>query len=125
MPKKKSEEKVQGYCVRCKKKTVIKDPEVSMMSNGMDAAKGACAKCGTTVCKILGKSKDFDKVKKSKKKKAPKRKAKVVEKKTSKKRKTQSDEEKAAKRKARRLARKARKEKEAKKNKKKKKGGKK
>jgi hypothetical protein len=46
-----------AYCVKCKAKTEIKDPQKVTMKNGRDAMKGTCSKCGTGVYKILGKAK--------------------------------------------------------------------
>ena len=45
-----------AYCVKCKAKTEVKDGKVVTMKNGRKALKGVCAKCGTGVYKILGKS---------------------------------------------------------------------
>lgn len=39
----------EAYCVKCKKKTEIKDPQEVTMKNGRHAIKGTCAVCGTTV----------------------------------------------------------------------------
>ena len=39
----------EAYCVRCKKKTEIKDPHEVTMKNGKPAMKGTCSVCGTTV----------------------------------------------------------------------------
>lgn len=48
-------EKVQGYCVKCKAKSVMADAKEVTMKNGRKAMKGKCAKCGTGMYKILGK----------------------------------------------------------------------
>jgi hypothetical protein len=45
------------YCVKCKKKTEIKDAQHVTMKNGKPALKGQCAVCGTTVNAILGTKK--------------------------------------------------------------------
>jgi NAD-dependent SIR2 family protein deacetylase len=45
-----------AYCVKCKEKRDIKEPEEVVMKNGMKAMKGTCEKCGTKVFKILGKA---------------------------------------------------------------------
>lgn len=42
--------------MKCKKKVTMKDPKEKKTKNGMLMAKGACPKCGTTVCRILGKA---------------------------------------------------------------------
>jgi uncharacterized protein DUF5679 len=39
----------ETYCVKCKKKTEIKNPQEVTMKNGRHAIKGTCAVCGTTV----------------------------------------------------------------------------
>jgi len=39
-----------GYCVKCKKKTEIKDAEKTKTKKGKDMMKGKCPNCGTTVC---------------------------------------------------------------------------
>jgi len=39
-----------GYCVKCKKKTEMKDPKKSKTKKGKDMLKGKCPTCGTTVC---------------------------------------------------------------------------
>jgi NAD-dependent SIR2 family protein deacetylase len=44
----------EGYCVKCKKKTEIKDPVESKTSKGTKIAKGKCPTCGTTVCRMGG-----------------------------------------------------------------------
>lgn len=45
------------YCVKCKKKTEMKDGQRTTMKNGKPALKGQCAICGTTVNAILGTAK--------------------------------------------------------------------
>jgi len=47
----------EAYCVKCKAKTGIKDPQKVTMKNGREAIKGFCEKCGTGVYRILGKAK--------------------------------------------------------------------
>lgn len=49
-------ETYQGYCVRCKKKATMKEYKISKMKNKMKVAKGPCPKCGTIMCRILGKA---------------------------------------------------------------------
>jgi hypothetical protein len=46
---------VEGYCVKCKAKRVMKDANVVKMKNGRDAMQGKCETCGTGMYKILGK----------------------------------------------------------------------
>jgi len=43
---------VEGYCMKCKGKTVMKDAKATKMANGRDAVKGTCPKCGTGMFKI-------------------------------------------------------------------------
>jgi uncharacterized Zn-binding protein involved in type VI secretion len=45
------------YCVKCKKKTEMKDAQRVTMKNGKPALRGHCAVCGTTVNAILGSEK--------------------------------------------------------------------
>lgn len=47
---------VEGRCMRCKKQVTIEGGKENVSANGMRMLKGKCAKCGTTVCKILGKA---------------------------------------------------------------------
>src|SRR5712692_9399322 len=47
----------QYHCVKCKKKTEMRDPERVTTKNGKPALKGACSVCGTTVYTILGAEK--------------------------------------------------------------------
>lgn len=45
---------VTAYCVKCKAKTEIKDPQKVTLKNGKPATKGTCPKCGTKVFRIGG-----------------------------------------------------------------------
>lgn len=45
---------VTAYCVKCKKKTEIKDPQKVTLKNGKPATKGLCPRCGTKVFRIGG-----------------------------------------------------------------------
>ena len=45
------------YCVKCKKKTELKDAQKVTMKNGKPAMKGQCSVCGTTVNAILAADK--------------------------------------------------------------------
>ena len=49
------ERTMEGYCVKCRAKTTIKDPVEVTMENGKKAITGKCSKCGTGVFRILGK----------------------------------------------------------------------
>lgn len=68
---------VEGYCLKCKKKSEMKNSEQVKMKNGRPAMKGECAKCATKMFKILpsaggpkkGKAGAGTKSKKSKKSK--------------------------------------------------------
>ena len=45
---------VQGYCVKCKAKREIKNPQKVKLKNGRPATKGTCPKCGTKMFRIGG-----------------------------------------------------------------------
>lgn len=45
---------VTAYCVKCKKKRDIKNPQKVKLKNGKPATKGTCPVCGTKVFKIGG-----------------------------------------------------------------------
>lgn len=45
---------VQGYCVKCKAKQEIKNPQKVTLKNGKPATKGTCPKCGTKMFRIGG-----------------------------------------------------------------------
>ena len=45
----------QARCMKCKKQVEVKNPEETIMKNGMKVVKGVCPDCGTKVFKILGK----------------------------------------------------------------------
>ena len=47
----------QAYCVKCKSKRDIQNPEKVTMKNGRNALKGTCKVCVTNVYRILGNSK--------------------------------------------------------------------
>ena len=45
---------IQGYCMKCREKRIIKDGEVTEMGKaGRKAYKGLCPDCGTKMFKIL------------------------------------------------------------------------
>lgn len=46
----------EGYCVKCKEKREMMEPEEVEMKNKRKALKGTCSVCGTKIFKILGKS---------------------------------------------------------------------
>lgn len=48
---------VEGYCVKCRAKKVIKNAEEVTMKNGRLAAKGTCPVCSTGMFKFLPKKK--------------------------------------------------------------------
>ena len=48
-----SDQSYEAYCVKCKAKRMIKDPQVVQMKNGRPAVKGSCGECGTGMYKIL------------------------------------------------------------------------
>ncbi|MCD6590725.1 MAG: hypothetical protein J7K72_02005 [Candidatus Aenigmarchaeota archaeon] len=45
---------VEAYCVKCRKKVEIKNPQNVTLKNGKKAVKGVCPNCGTKVFKIGG-----------------------------------------------------------------------
>jgi DNA-directed RNA polymerase subunit RPC12/RpoP len=42
----------QAYCVRCKKKVEIKNPQKIKLKNGRPATKGTCPDCSGSVFRI-------------------------------------------------------------------------
>ncbi len=44
----------EAYCVKCKAKREVKNPEQVTMKNGKHALKGKCPVCGTSVFRIGG-----------------------------------------------------------------------
>ena len=44
-----------GYCMKCRAKKEIKDPESVTMRNGKPAVQGKCPDCGTKMFRIGGK----------------------------------------------------------------------
>ena len=46
-----------AYCVKCRTKREIKDPQEVTLKNGRPAVKGTCPECGTIVFRI-GKNPD-------------------------------------------------------------------
>ena len=41
-----------AYCVKCREKREIKDPQETTLKNGRPALKGTCLECGTNVFRI-------------------------------------------------------------------------
>jgi hypothetical protein len=50
------DEKIIGYCVKCKEKREMNNVEKVEIKPGRPAAKGKCAVCGTGMYKILPKA---------------------------------------------------------------------
>lgn len=44
--------RVEAYCVKCKEKKAMAEPEEGRMKNGRPIVKGKCPDCGTTICRI-------------------------------------------------------------------------
>jgi len=42
----------EAYCVKCRKKVEIKNPQQVTMANGRPATQGTCPTCGTKVFRI-------------------------------------------------------------------------
>ena len=47
----------EAYCVKCREKREMQDPEEVTMKNGRQAVQGKCGVCGTKLFRILGGSK--------------------------------------------------------------------
>ena len=45
---------MQAYCLKCKEKRDLKDPQVMQFKNGRPATRGVCAVCGASVF-VFGK----------------------------------------------------------------------
>lgn len=43
---------MEAYCVKCKAKSTMNDPQPVTMKNGKPATTGTCSKCGTKMFKI-------------------------------------------------------------------------
>ncbi|MFC1942747.1 DUF5679 domain-containing protein [Chloroflexota bacterium] len=43
---------MEAYCVKCRAKMEMKDPEKITMKNGRPAVKGTCHSCGTNMFRI-------------------------------------------------------------------------
>lgn len=46
----------EGRCMKCKEQVTMTDEKIVTNKRGLKMAKGKCPKCGTTVCRILGKA---------------------------------------------------------------------
>ncbi len=44
----------QGYCMKCRTKREMKNPEKVTLKNGRPATKGTCPNCGTKIFRIGG-----------------------------------------------------------------------
>lgn len=47
-------EMVQAYCVKCKAKREMSNPQKVKLKNGKPATKGSCPKCSTKMFRIGG-----------------------------------------------------------------------
>ena len=47
-----TEEHIQGYCVKCRTKAETKNPRHIIMKNKRHAVQGICPKCGTKMVKF-------------------------------------------------------------------------
>jgi hypothetical protein len=43
----------EGYCVKCRAKREIKNPQEAKMDNGRRAVRGQCSVCGTNITRFL------------------------------------------------------------------------
>ena len=43
---------MEAYCVKCKAKKTMNNPEAVTMKNGKPATQGVCSECGTKMFKI-------------------------------------------------------------------------
>lgn len=43
----------EGYCMKCRKKRIVKDGTVEEKENGRRMAKGRCPECGTKMTRFL------------------------------------------------------------------------
>jgi len=48
----------EGYCVKCRKKQLIKDGKEVVNEKGRRMAKGVCPECGTNVTRFLPSKKE-------------------------------------------------------------------
>ena len=43
---------MQAYCMKCREKKDIQEPEAIVMKNGRPATRGSCGDCGTKLFRI-------------------------------------------------------------------------
>ena len=48
-----AEAAVEAYCVKCREKREVKDPEEVTMKNGRHAIQGICPVCGTKLFRMI------------------------------------------------------------------------
>ena len=48
---------VVGFCVKCRRKVELVNPEEVTLKNGRKAIRGKCPNCGTTVYVFVGRKK--------------------------------------------------------------------
>ena len=48
-----------AYCVKCREKREIKDPQETTLKNGRPAVKGTCPECGTKFSELVNHKKFF------------------------------------------------------------------
>ena len=46
------EQKIEGYCLKCRAKKEIKEPKSVTLKNGRKAISGTCDCCGTKIFRI-------------------------------------------------------------------------
>lgn len=49
-------EKITAYCVKCRKKTVMKNPKIETLPNKRKAWVGTCNVCGTKQVRIVSEA---------------------------------------------------------------------
>lgn len=45
---------IEGYCLKCKEKRVMSNPQAEWAANGSPATRGVCPVCGTNIYLCLG-----------------------------------------------------------------------
>ena len=55
---------MQGYCLKCREKRDIQDPQEVTLKNGRPATQGTCSVCGTKIT-VIGGAKAAQKVEQS------------------------------------------------------------
>jgi hypothetical protein len=58
--------KIKGYCLKCKKMRVVKDPRQSTLKNKRSVIKGVCPKCGSKIMAFMPAPKPVKKIKRKK-----------------------------------------------------------